>query len=438
MTLAKVNLWGKTIGAVSWNEKTQLSNFQYDPDFANSGIEIAPLTMPLSDRIYTFPALPQESFHGLPGLLADSLPDDFGNAVINAWLAREGRSPASFNPVERLCYTGSRGMGALEYAPAQGPKTRTSKPIHIDALVNLASVILSGRHLLRGFFDTPNLENSLKEILQVGTSAGGARAKAIVAWNEETNEVRSGQLNAGNGFTYWILKFDGVSGKRDKELKDPAGFGLIEYAYYEMAKAAGIQMMNCRLLEENGRNHFMTKRFDRTESGQKIHAQSFGAIEHYDFKKAGAYSYEQAFQAIRKLNLSMKDIEEQFRRMAFNIIARNQDDHVKNITFLMNKAGQWSLSPAYDMTYSYNPQGDWTGTHQMSLNGKRDGFTREDFEACAKTVSMQRGRAKEILEEVQRAVMLWPELAAKSNVGRELIQQIKNAHRLDILEKTNH
>jgi len=437
MTIAKVNLWGKTIGAVSWDRNAGRSNFQYDPDFARSGIEVAPLTMPLSNKIYTFPALPRETFHGLPGLLTDSLPDDFGNALIDAWLAKEGRLPDGFNPVERLCYTGSRGMGALEYAPAQGPKDRTSKKINIDALVDLASEILSKRNQLQESFAAPNRKNSLNEILQVGTSAGGARAKAVIAWNNKTNEVRSGQLNAGKGFTYWLLKFDGVSGNKDKELEDPAGFGLIEYAYYEMAKAAGIQMMECRLLEESGRSHFMTKRFDRTDSGQKYHMQSFGAIEHYDFKKAGAYSYEQAFQTIRKLDLSMEDIEEQFRRMAFNIVARNQDDHVKNIAFLMNNAGQWSLSPAYDMMYSYNPRGDWTGTHQMSLNGKRDQFDLEDFNACAKTISMQRGRAQEILEEVQQAVMQWPAFAAKANVSNEFIKKIKNAHRLDLLDKAN-
>jgi len=434
MTIAEVILWGRTIGAVSWDESVGRGNFQYDSNFAKSGIEVAPITMPLSDRIYTFPALPRETFHGLPGLLADSLPDDFGNALINAWLAKEGRSPEDFDPVERLCYTGSRGMGALEYAPSKGPVARASKHINVDALVELASEILSKRNQLQGSFAAPERENSLNEILQVGTSAGGARAKAIIAWNDKTNEVRSGQLKAGKGFTYWLLKFDGISGNKDKELEDPAGFGLIEHAYYEMAKAAGIKMMECRLLEENGRSHFMTKRYDRTDDGQKFHVQSFGAIEHYDFKKAGAYSYEQAFQTIRKLGLTMDVIEEQFRRMAFNIIARNQDDHVKNISFLMKKSGDWSLSPAYDMTYSYNPRGLWTGTHQMSLNGKRDGFDLKDFKSCARTISMKRGRAEDILEEVQRAILQWPEFAAKSKVSGEFVEKIKNAHRPGILD----
>lgn len=345
MTDATVRLWGRDIGAVSWDENAELANFEYDPAFRHSGIEIAPLTMALSDQIYSFPTLPRETFHGLPGVLADSLPDDFGNALINAWLAREGRSPESFNPVERLCYTGVRGMGALEYVPAIGPFTGKSEAVDINALVELASEILSRRNNLQGSFLADDRQSALQDILRVGTSAGGARAKAIIAWNSDTNEVRSGQIDAGKGFSYWLLKFDGVYGNKDKELEDPAGYGLIEYAYANMARAAGIKMMECRLLEENGRSHFMTRRFDRTEHGAKIHMQSFGAMEHFDFKRAGAYSYEQVLRTIRKLGLPMKSVEEQFRRMAFNIIARNQDDHVKNIAFLMDREGNWSLSP---------------------------------------------------------------------------------------------
>jgi len=245
--------------------------------------------------------------------------------------------------------------------------------------------------------------------------------------------VRSGQVKADKGFTYWLLKFDGVSGNKDKELEDPAGYGVIEYAYYKMAEAAGISMMECRLLKENGRSHFMTKRFDRSDSGKKIHMQSFGAIEHYDFKKAGAYSYEQAFQTIRKLGLRMDDIEEQFRRMAFNIISRNQDDHVKNIAFLMNRSGNWSLSPAFDVTYSYNPSGAWTGSHQMSMNGKRDLFDIEDFRACAKLVSMKRGRAEEILNQVQAAVLKWSQFANEAGIDTVTLNKISKAHRTDIL-----
>ncbi len=433
MTNAEVKLWGKTIGAVSWDKSAERGNFEYDPSFIGSGIEVAPLTMPLSSQIYTFPALPTGTFHGLSGLLADSLPDDFGNALINAWLARQGRSPDSFNPVERLYYTGSRGMGALEYAPTRGPVSKKSKVIDVDALVKLASKILTNRNHLGGSFAAADREDTLNEILQVGTSAGGARAKAIIAWNSDTNEVRSGQVKAEKGFTYWLLKFDGVSGNKDKELEDPAGYGLIEYAYYKMAEAAGISMMECRLLKENGRSHFMTKRFDRTDSGQKLHMQSFGALEHYDFKKAGAYSYEQALQTIRKLGLMMDDIEEQFRRMAFNILSRNQDDHVKNIAFLMDRAGHWSLSPAFDVTYSYNPSGAWTGSHQMSMNGKRDLFDIEDFRACAKLVSMKRGRAEDILHQVQTAVLQWPHFADEAGIDTATVTKISKAHRTDIL-----
>jgi serine/threonine-protein kinase HipA len=434
MNFAEVKLWGKTIGAVSWDENTRLANFEYDPEFTESGIEVAPLTMPLSERIYAFPALPRETFHGLPGLLADSLPDDFGNALINAWLAKEGREPGSFNPVERLCYTGDRGMGALEYAPSEGPSGTKAEQIDLGALVALASEILSRRNDLQGSFAPVGREDSLQDILRVGTSAGGARAKAIIAWNPVTNEVRSGQIKTGSGFSYWLLKFDGVAGNKDKELEDPAGYGLIEYAYYKMALAAGITMKECRLLKENGRSHFMTRRFDRTDRGQKIHMQSFGAMEHFDFKQAGAYAYEQALRTIRKLEMPMASVEEQFRRMAFNIIGRNQDDHVKNIAFLMDQSGTWSLSPAFDMTYSYNPSGAWTRDHQLSLNGKRDRFAVEDFKACAKTASMKRGRAEQILQEVQDAVLNWNDFAKAVGVPDDLAQRIAKAQRTDILK----
>ena len=434
MTVAQVKLWGKPIGAISWDESAGLAHFEYESDFIHSGIEVAPLTMPLSKQIYSFPALPRETFRGLPGLLADSLPDNFGNALINVWLADQGRSPETFNPVDRLCYTGVRGMGALEYLPSQEPFTGKPEPVDVKALVELSSKILTKRNAPQGFLDPELGKDSLQDILRVGTSAGGARAKAIIAWNQKTNEVRSGQVKASKGFSYWLLKFDGVSGNKDKELDDPAGYGLIEYAYYHMVKKAGIDMEKSQLFKENGRSHFMTRRFDRTDSGQKIHMQSLCAMKHFDFKQAGAHSYEQALRTIRKLGMPMATIEEQFRRMAFNIIGRNQDDHVKNIAFLMDKSGDWSLSPAFDMTYSYNPQGDWTSRHQMSLNGKRDGFTIEDFKSCAKNASMKRGRAEEIVRQVQEAVLQWKHFADQSGVPPEVADGIAKTHRTDILK----
>ncbi|MBP6531210.1 MAG: type II toxin-antitoxin system HipA family toxin [Burkholderiales bacterium] len=431
--MAEVRLWGRTIGAVSLDEGRDVAAFQYDPAFAKSGIEISPLVMPLSERVYEFPALPRGTFHGLPGLLADSLPDKFGNALIDAWLATQGRTADSFGAVERLCYTGSRGMGALEFLPALGPAPRQATKIAIDSLVQLASDVLTHRSNLQGHFHGAGQEKALRDILKVGTSAGGARAKAVIAWNPSTNEVRSGQIAAGEGFEYWLLKFDGVSGNSDKELDDPAGYGAIEYAYYLMAKAAGITMSECRLLEENGRRHFMTRRFDRLAGCEKLHMQSLCALAHFDFNQAGAYAYEQALLTIRQLNLPMATVEEQFRRMAFNIVARNQDDHVKNIAFLMNKQGQWALAPAFDVTYSYNPAGNWTATHQMTLNGKRDGFTIADFEVCAKAALMKRGRAKTIVNEVQAAVKRWPEFAQEAGVAAGWRESVRAAHRMDVL-----
>ena len=433
MTIARVELWGRTIGAVSWDRDKNCGYFEYEPAFINSKIEIAPIRMPLSKQIYSFPNLAYQTFHGLPGLLADSLPDRFGNALIDTWLAKEGRSPESFNPVERLCYTGKRGMGALEFSPAIGPSQQDSQQVELQKLVELAGEILTQRSALDGSFNTPTREKALLDILRVGTSAGGARAKAIIAWNPDSNEVRSGQVAAGEGFSYWLLKFDGVSGNKDKELEDPKGYGLIEYAYYKMALTAGIEMNECRLLRENGRSHFMTKRFDRSDSGQKIHMQSLCAIAHYDFNQAGAYSYEQAQRVIRQLDLPMASIEEQFRRMCFNILGRNQDDHVKNIAFLMDKAGQWSLSPAFDLTYSYNPSGNWTDSHQMSLNGKRDNFMLEDFIAYAENAAMRRGRAQEILDQVQQAVLAWPKFAQEAGVPEQNSARIAATHRTNIL-----
>jgi len=320
----------------------------------------------------------------------------------------------------------------LEFAPAIGPQPQRAKKIEIDALVKLASEVLAHRKNLKATFASEKRKAALGDILRVGTSAGGARAKAVIAWNRQTNEVRSGQIEAGTGFDYWLLKFDGVTGNKDKELEDPKGYGAIEYAYYRMATAAGINMSECRLLEEGGRRHFMTRRFDRLDGGEKLHMQSLCALAHFDFNSAGAYSYEQALLTIRQLNLPMATVEEQFRRMAFNIIARNQDDHVKNIAFLMDKAGQWSLAPAFDVIYSHNPAGDWTATHQMTMNGKRDGFTLADFRACAKNAVMKRGRADAIVEEVRAAVMKWPDYAEQAQVASNWRKQIQKNLRLDL------
>ncbi|MCK4565288.1 MAG: type II toxin-antitoxin system HipA family toxin [Verrucomicrobia bacterium] len=431
-TVAEVKLWGRTIGAVALEDGATTATFEYDSEFVGSGIEVAPLTMPLSSRLYEFPALRAETFHGLPGLLADSLPDRFGNALIDAWLGRQGRTSGSFNAVERLCYTGARGMGALEFAPALGPVARQSSHIEVDQLVKLASEVLTHRNDLQASFDDEGKEEALKDILRVGTSAGGARAKAVIAWNPGTNEVRSGQVKAGAGFEYWLMKFDGVSGNKDKEQEDPKGYGAIEHAYYKMAIATGITMTPCELFEENGRRHFMTKRFDRLGGGEKLHMQSLCGLAHYDFNQAGAYGYEQALQVIRQLGLPMGAVEEQFRRMAFNIIARNQDDHVKNIAFLMDKSGCWSLSPAFDVTYSFQPTGQWTSVHQMTLNGKRDGFTLEDFKSCANAASMKRGRAETIINEVREVVGRWQEYAEASRVAPDHRDRIQATLRLEL------
>jgi serine/threonine-protein kinase HipA len=432
-TIAEIKLWGNTIGAISLENDDKTASFQYDSEYIGSGIELSPLNMPLAERIYRFSNLNYESFYGLPGLLADSLPDKFGNALIDSWLAKQGRTPESFNAIERLCYTGDRGMGALEYLPAIGPKRSRSNPVHIDQMVELASEILTQRENLESSFDDETKEQAMANILQIGTSAGGARAKAIIAWNPLTNEVRSGQVKTKPGFEYWIIKFDGASNNGDKELADPEGYGVIEYAYSLMAKDAGITMGKCRLFEENNRRHFMTQRFDRSASNEKLHMQSLAALGHFDYKLARAYSYEQAFMIMRQLHLSMNEIEEQFRRMVFNVIARNQDDHVKNIAFLMNKSGKWSLSPAFDVTYNFNPSGEWTSNHQMSINGKRNKFTGDDFKACARVTSMKRGRAEKIIDEVKLSVSRWKDYAKNADVDSLHRDKIQSTLRLNEL-----
>ena len=430
-TIAEVKLWGSVIGAVVLADGARAASFQYDPDFAESEIEVSPIMMPLAKETYSFPDLEQRSFHGLPGLLADSLPDRYGNILIEEWLVRQGRAPNSLNAVERLCYTGSRGMGALEFVPAIGPEFTGSQKIQVDQLVTLADKVLAHRNRLNVKLTDADNAEAMKDILLIGTSAGGARAKAIIAWNSETNEVRSGQSTVEKGFEHWLIKFDGIGNNRDKELADPQGYGVIEYAYHQMAKDCGITMSECRLFEEGGRRHFMTKRFDRLPDSSKLHMQSLAALGHFDFNMPGVHGYEQAFALIRRLELPMKDSVQLFRRMIFNIVARNQDDHVKNIAFLMDRNGNWSLAPAYDVTYSYQPAGDWTANHQMSLNGKRDGFTMDDFNACGKNADLKRGQAKKIVEEIRSVVSRWLEYAESCGVFPDQRDKIQNALRLE-------
>lgn len=427
----EVRLWGSTIGAVSMHSSGAYTLFQYAPDFARSGIEVSPLVMPLRADPYSFPQLAERSFHGLPGLVADSLPDKFGNALIDAWLESRGVRDGAEDVLDRLSYIGTRGMGALEYHPATAPRA-SAREVRLDELTRLASQVLTQREEFVASLSAKRVSASVREMLRVGTSAGGARAKAVIAWNRETGQVRSGQVNAGPGFEPWLLKFDGVSGNRDKELDDPQGFGAIEYAYSLMAGRAGIAMSECRLLDEGGRRHFMTKRFDRTSNGGKLHMQTIGAIAHYDLNMPRANSYEQALAVARHLGLTVDEREQLFRRMVFNVIARNQDDHVKNIAFLMDRAGRWSLSPAFDVTYAYNPQGAWTGHHQMSIGGKVDDFAIVDLQACAASASLRRGLTADVLAQVRDAVAAWPEFAADAAVTERQATQIAATHRLEL------
>ncbi len=428
ITTALVHLWGQPVGAVAWLADRDCAAFEFEPAFLGSGRDIAPLTMPLASgpgSVFTFPALPRVTFMGLPGLLADALPDKFGNAVIDAWLVRQGRTASDFNPVERLCYTGLRGMGALEFEPAHNRHLKRAVPIEIADLVELARAVTSERTRLDTQFgrgERPN-EEALRDILRVGTSAGGARAKAVIALNEQ-GHVLSGQGPIPAGYDYWLLKFDGVT---DLELGGTQGYGRVEYAYSRMAQAGGIIMSACRLLHENGRAHFLTKRFDRV-GHEKRHMQSLCGIAHYDYNAPGAYSYEQAFEVMRRLRLPKSDAIQQYRRMLFNVIARNQDDHTKNIAFLMDPDGRWHLAPAFDLIYAHNPGGRWTQQHQMTINGKRDHFTREDLLTVGASLGI--ARPQHLLEEMVDAVSTWPTVAREAGVEPRRIAEIGRALRL--------
>jgi len=434
--VAYVSLWDNQVGSVVWNQDREYATFEFEKRFIEKGLDLSPIKMPLREilrsgkRIFEFPELSQRTFRGLPGLLSDSLPDRFGNRIINAWLARSGRTSESFNPIERLCYTGIRGMGALEFKSVPGEikkKMEKSVPVVIQELVDLVQEALDEKTKLSVTMKD-SVSDALSDILRVGTSAGGIRPKAIIALNDQTDEVRSGQVEAPKGFDYWILKFDGV---KDDLLNDPEGYGCIEYAYYLMAVKCQIEMTECRLLRENNRAHFMTRRFDRTKEFGKLHLQSLCAIAHFDYNYPGEYSYEQAFQVMRELRLPYYAKEQLFRRMVFNIVARNQDDHTKNISFIMDQQGRWTLAPAYDVIYSYNSRGKFTGKHQMTLNGKRDGFIMQDLFTVGHEMNIK--SYKSIINEIIEIVSQWHTFAKNAGVDKVKEEKIYKNLRIDKL-----
>ena len=413
--LIEVRAWGATVGGVSIDPGLGYYVFEYDPKWQARGIELAPLTMPVSQSLHVFPLLPEATYKRLPAMLADALPDDFGNALIDAWMAREGVPKSAITPLDRLAYLGARGMGALEFRPTRGPRHRKATAVAISRLV------VSARNALSGKFDGDReTEAAITNLIQVGASAGGARAKAVIAWNPETLEIRSGQLPADPGFDYWLLKLDGVG--KDHELGTGGFYGRIEYAYYLMAKATGIEMFESRLLEENDRAHFMTRRFDR-QNGSKQHIQTLCAMQHLDFKQRGTHDYNQYFQAIAALKLPETALEEGFRRMVFNVLAANCDDHTKNLSFLMDESGKWQLAPAYDVTHAYNPKGEWTYQHLMSVNGKFQGITRADLEAVGDRFLIPGYRR--IIKSVSEAVGRWPEFAGAAGLPPAEIQRVR-------------
>jgi serine/threonine-protein kinase HipA len=427
MTTATVTLWDTAIGYVSMNTNEQFARFEYDPLFVGSGMELAPMMMPLAAGIFRFPELHQRSFYGLPGLLADSLPDKYGHNLIHAWLARTGRNESEFNAVDRLCYVGERAMGALEYHPASGGSEAEDKELQIQELVELASIAFASKSALETRFGEKG-DQGLLDILSVGTSAGGARAKAVIAYNEATGSVRSGQMSLPPGFEHWLIKFDGVEFSGDWGIADPAGYGLLEYSYYEIAIACGIEMSECRVISENGRNHFMTRRFDRSPAGAKSFMQTFAALQHFDYYQSQSYSYEQLIMMMRRMNMDMSMIEEQVRRIVFNLVGCNQDDHVKNFSFLMDRNGKWKPSPAYDLCHAEGS--DFTRNHQLTLNGKSNHFTLADMKHLESFSGLPRGTVKRMLERTCDQFSAWKARAIELGIQESLRQHVLQTIRL--------
>ncbi|MCK5945600.1 MAG: type II toxin-antitoxin system HipA family toxin [Planctomycetes bacterium] len=429
MTTATVTLWGTNIGYVSMDEGERFARFEYDPAFVRSGIELAPLHMPLvAGRIYQFPELHPRSFHGLPGLLADSLPDRYGHRLIDAWLARTGRTREQFHAVDRLCYVGRRGMGALEFEPATSPDGGGDRSLEVAELVELASMAFASKEELDTRLSSEVGEQAMLDILGVGTSAGGARAKAVIAFDPQTRQVRSGQVDLPDGFEHWLIKFDGVEFNGDWGVADPAGYGLLEYAYSQLAGQCDVEMSECRLFQENGRSHFMTRRFDRDERGGKRFVQSFAAVAHFDYFESGAYSYEQLFLTMRQLGMPQARMEQQFRRAVFNVVGCNQDDHVKNFAFQMDRRGDWDLTPAYDLCHAEGS--DFTRRHQLSIGGKTGDFTRADLDELADYAGLPQGRGRAILDQVVEVFAGWRALADELGVPGDLTAHVDRTLRL--------
>lgn len=428
---AEVYLWGTRIGIIHQDIAKQYAAFEYDENFVNSKIELSPLRMPLGKNIYEFPTLVDAPFYGMPGLVADSLPDRFGNAVIEQWLMSLGKSLSDFTAIDRLCYTGKRGMGALEYVPASTDIKDIDENINVREMVKFASDVLSNRENISL---KANDSLTYSQLVQVGSSAGGARAKALIAWNEDTNEVRSGQLQLGNGYDYWLMKFDNVSKNGDHGLEDKQEYTLIEYAYYLMAQSCGITMNECRIYNSEGDHHFMTKRFDR-ENGKKLHMQSLGALAHISYQEPGVCGYELAAMYMKEIGLSYKEIEQFYRRMVFNCLAVNQDDHVKNVSFIMNRTGKWMLSPAYDITFSYNPSNKWLRAHQMTINGKTTGIELFDLLEAGAKMGIKERRCKDIISEVGTKVECFEAFAEQVGIKEKTynyINSVIDANKVEI------
>jgi serine/threonine-protein kinase HipA len=413
----EVFAWGRRVGAVALDPSTGWYAFAYDPEWVADGVELAPLHMPLRVEPYQFPGLPRETFHGLPPMLADALPDAFGNALVDRWMAEHSVAPGAITALDRLAYASNRAMGALEFHPPA-----RSEQDDAPTAVQLADLVLAARGVVQGDLSTDeNARMALRELIHVGTSAGGARPKAIVAFNPQTSQIRSPYGTEVEGFEQWLIKLDGVSSHgldgHGSDLGEGTPYGRIEYAYFLMAQAAEIDMMPCRLLAEGPRRHFMTMRFDRGSGGERIHVMSLCAMAHLDFNLVGAHSYDQYLQTVSLLNLGAVALQQAFRRMVFNVMAVNRDDHTKNFSFLRRKGGPWELAPAFDMAHAYRPDSVWNQKHLMSVNGKFEDIALDDLLAVGDRHNVP--GFKRAIREVRAAVDRWEEFAGTVELPEE-------------------
>lgn len=424
----EVYLWGTKIGAIAYEPgQTEVSTFEYDKDFIKMGIEVSPISVPIKYSIHTFDDISKKTFHGLAGFIADSLPDKFGNQLIDQYFALKGRSSSDITPLDRLLYIGNRAMGALEFKPAINLDDKNKNiELNLQDLSQLAEMILIKKEKFANELKNSDKKNVIN-LLRIGSSAGGARSKALVAMDKD-GKLYDGTINHKKACKYYLLKFDSSSNS-DRDNKDPKGMTKVEYIYSILARKCNINMPYTTFIQIEDDFHFLIERFDRIDKNKgftkdKLHYVSWCGMAHAHRDETGAFSYEQLVMIVRELKLGQDSVFEIFKRAVFNLVGRNQDDHTKNFGFLMDRNGRWSLSPAFDITYSYDPEGKWTKSHQITLNGKEDNFTLEDIISFGKYCNLSKKKSLEVLNNTVSAFKEFPKLADRYKVDRRLKESI--------------